>query len=442
MRRILKDSIVAFLFFGFLLIGCNQDKNASISRQTKVYTCPMHPEIRQAGPGSCPICHMDLVMLNRPASHGPAVDSLKALVKPTNELVISNINTIIPDKGLRNADINLKGIINYNTNNWKSVSARVGGRIERLYVKYSYEHVSKGQKIMDIYSADLANAQQELLFLKNNSELVLLESAKKKLLFLGFTQNQIDQVLRSGKISPTVSIYSPYSGYVAELVSNSSGYSGSSSQSGSTRISSSASSGMNEMNSGGSADAVPSVRAISTGEALQIREGQYVSAGQKLFDLINTEQVLAEFFARPDQLQEFKTGIKVSVQSLDIAEQHSEVKINLIQPYYREGINYSLIRANLPNSNRAWKVGQLISVTKKSMVDGYWVPRTSVLQLGKRYVVFTRHQSSFMPVFVQVNTFSDDWVDIGNSIDLNQEIAINAWFLVDTESFIKAERLK
>src|SRR5207253_11269957 len=25
-----------------------------------IYTCPMHPEIRQVGPGSCPICGMAL----------------------------------------------------------------------------------------------------------------------------------------------------------------------------------------------------------------------------------------------------------------------------------------------------------------------------------------------------------------------------------------------
>jgi hypothetical protein len=77
---------------------------------------------------------------------------------------------------------------------------------------------------MDIYSPDLANAQQELLFLKNNSEAVLLESAKKKLLFMGFTQSQIDQVLQSGKISPTVSVYSPYSGYVAEFINTGRSY--------------------------------------------------------------------------------------------------------------------------------------------------------------------------------------------------------------------------
>jgi Cu(I)/Ag(I) efflux system membrane fusion protein len=441
MRRILKSSIGVFLLLGFLLIGCDQDKKASNKSQAQTYTCPMHPEILQDGPGTCPICKMDLVPLHSSAAHGPVDDSLNALVKPTNELVISDIKTIRPEKGSQTTEMSLKGIINYNTNNWKSVSARVSGRVERLYVKYSYEQVRKGQKIMDIYSPDLANAQQELLFLKGNSELVLLESAKKKLLFLGFTQNQIDQVLRSGKISPKVSVYSPYSGYVAELALNAAASSGTSAQAGSTRISSSSSSGMNEMNSGSSADAVPSVQEISTGQALQIREGQYISAGQKLFDLINTEQVWAEFFARPDQLNEFKKGMKVSVQSLDIAGQNSEVQVDLIQPYYREGVNYSVIRANLPNGNRSWKVGQLISVGKQSKIDGNWVPRTAVLQLGKKFVVFIRRNSAFVPVYVQVNTLTNDWADIGNSLGPDQDIAINAWFLVDTESFIKAERL-
>lgn len=437
----MKGSIGVFLMHGFLLLGCNQDKKASNESKAQTYTCSMHPEILKDSPGICPICKMELVPLHSTVTNGPANDSLSALVKPTNELVISSIKTVRPEKGIRTAEIILKGVINYNTNNWKSVSSRVSGRIERLYVKYSYEQIRRGQKIMDIYSPDLANAQQELLFLKNNSELVLLESAKKKLVLLGFTQIQIDQVLRSGKISPTVSVYSPYSGYVAELALNATAASGSSVQAGGTRISSATASGMNEMNSGGSAAAVPSVQVISTGQVLQIMEGQYVSAGQKLFDLINTEQVWAEFFARPDQLQEFKQGMKVSIQSLDITEQHSEVQVDLIQPYYREGVNYSLIRADLPNSNRAWKVGQLISVSKQSSVDGSWVPRTAVLQLGNKYVVFIKGNSAFVPVYVQVNMLTDEWADIGNSLDTDQEIAINAWFLVDTESFIKAERL-
>jgi Cu+-exporting ATPase len=36
-----------------------------------IYTCPMHPEIRQVGPGSCPICGMALEPLLVGAETGP-----------------------------------------------------------------------------------------------------------------------------------------------------------------------------------------------------------------------------------------------------------------------------------------------------------------------------------------------------------------------------------
>ena len=35
-------------------------KPAAPADLERIYTCPMHPEIRQKGPGSCPICGMAL----------------------------------------------------------------------------------------------------------------------------------------------------------------------------------------------------------------------------------------------------------------------------------------------------------------------------------------------------------------------------------------------
>lgn len=437
MRKILKGNIGIFLVLGLMLLACNENRDA---KSTTIFTCPMHPEILNEGPGICPICKMDLVPRDAGGSHGSADKSLNSLVKPSNELVISGIKTVKAQSGLRNVDLILKGVINYNSNQWKTVSARVSGRIERLYVKYGYEQVKKGQKIMDIYSPDLLNAQQELLFLKNNSEPELLESAKKKLLFLGLSQQQIDQVLRSGIINPTFSVYSPYSGYVADLGINNSQSSSPAPQSGSTAISSSAS-GMSGMGSEASPEAVPMVSIINTGQALQIREGQYVNAGQKLFSLINTDQVWAEFYADVKQLQSFKSGTNIKINAIDRADQETEIKVSLVQPYYREGVNYSLIRANLSNGSRLWKVGQLISVHKETELNGNWVPKTAVLQMGKKYIVFLNRDSAFVPFYVDVKAMANDWIDVGESLKADQKIAINAWFLVDTESFIKAERL-
>ena len=133
MRRILKGSIpIGILFIILFLFACKgKDKRETTAEGTK-YTCPMHPQIVKDAPGSCPICKMDLVPMNAPGAGGAINDTLSALVKPTNELILSTIKTTKPETGSRFEPINVRGVINYNTNNQNSVSARVSGRIERL----------------------------------------------------------------------------------------------------------------------------------------------------------------------------------------------------------------------------------------------------------------------------------------------------------------------
>ncbi len=49
-----------------------QEKAAAPVPPGTIYTCPMHPEIRQEGPGSCPICGMALEPLLATAETGPS----------------------------------------------------------------------------------------------------------------------------------------------------------------------------------------------------------------------------------------------------------------------------------------------------------------------------------------------------------------------------------
>lgn len=406
----------------------------------------MHPEIIKDAPGSCPICGMDLVPVHSGKSMGEANDSLAALVKPTDELILSGIKTTKPLSGSRFEEINVKGVINYNTNNTNSVSSRVSGRIERLYIKYNYQPVSKGQKLMDIYSPDLASAQQELLFLKNNNEPALLEAAKRKLRLLGASEQQINSVLKTGKVDYTVSIYSPYSGYLSEVQAGASSGS-SAAAAGSTMITSESSSGgssMGGMGSGGSSTSSTAAPTpdVASNSPILIKEGQYVTVGQKLFNLVNAGTVWAEIFVNPDQIAKFKRGTMLQVQSVDVPSKRSRVPVSLIQPFYREGTNYSLVRASISNSGKNWRVGELITVSSESTRKiGTWLPRTAVLQTGTRYVAFLKKNGAFVPAYVKVNTITTDWVDIGNSLPADQEVATNAWFLVDSESFIKVENI-
>ncbi|WP_069660354.1 efflux RND transporter periplasmic adaptor subunit [Arcticibacter eurypsychrophilus] len=448
MRKILKGSVPIMLFLAVtLLFACKgkDQKHEAHSEKTK-YTCSMHPQVIKDEPGNCPICGMELVPLVRQGSSAKVNDSLATLVKPTNEFVLSAIKTIKPKTGLRSIETNVKGVINYNTNNLNSVSSRVSGRIERLYVKYNYQAVSKGQKLMDIYSPDLANAQQELLFLRDNNEPKLLEAAKKKLRLLGATEQQINRVIKTGKISYSISIYSPYSGYISEN-QNSASSSGTNPAAGGTTItaanSSSSMGSMGAASKSSSQNQPSSVPNVASNTPLELREGQYISVGQQLFNLVDVNRVWAEFYISPDQLNQFKKGTRISITSIDVKTKLAHVPVSLIQPYYSEGVNYSLVRAVMPNSKQLWKIGELIQVAHEEVIskNGTWLPRTSVLQLGTKYVAFVKDKGAFVPVYVSIKSVTGDWVDIGNSIQ-GQEVALNAWFLVDSESFIKVQDIK
>ena len=443
MRKALKSKLYLIILSVLFFAAC-QNKEEHVHQDDSRYTCPMHPQIVTTEPGICPICKMDLVPLS---GHGQvsANDSLKYLVKPTNEFVQSSVATVKPQSGKRFGGDIIRGVINYNTNNWKSISSRVGGRIEKLYVKYNYQPVNKGQKIMDIYSPDLANAQQELLFLKENAEPALLESAKRKLRLLGVTDQQIRATLRTGKIDYTIGVYSPYSGYISEG-SVAAIATPNASPAGGTMVTggdSQSGAGMGSEASTTSSGTTSSLPSVSSNSAISLREGQYVTAGQALFKLVNASSVWAEFFLRPEQLDVIRKGSEIEVTSSDDPGLNSKAKVSLVQPYYNEGSNFTVARALISNAGNEWKVGQIVDVSMVADgVAGTWIPRKAVLQLGSRFVIFVKKEGGFVPTYIEVSNRMGDWVDIGNNISANTEIAANAWFLVDSESFIQADSLK
>src|SRR5690348_1745259 len=156
------NSAGIFVLFAFLLASCGDHKHAE---QADTYTCPMHPTVISDKPGVCPVCGMDLV---RKAREGEAVqitEDLAKLIKSPNEVVASKIKTIKPTYEAMEGSTEATGIVTYDSRNIYTISARVSGRLEKVYLKYQFQKVAKGQKILEIYSPELVAAQRELLYL-------------------------------------------------------------------------------------------------------------------------------------------------------------------------------------------------------------------------------------------------------------------------------------
>jgi membrane fusion protein, copper/silver efflux system len=281
MRRLLNVKFpLVMLLVMLVAFGCSEKKTSGL--ESLKYTCPMHPEIVKEEPGVCPICKMDLEPVYQHSSQGTS----KGLNDSTKASKLQNVKFIRPLDTVISTQERATGIIAYNTNSFRQISARVNGRIEQLYVRYNYQPVSKGQKIMEVYSPEIASAAQELLFLKKERESKLLEAAKKKLYLLGLSTAQVTAMLRNGKVDYSVAVYSPYSGFIMETKNIEPTRS-----SGTSKISSdNSASGMGGMSSGNSQRSAPGVnQSENSGTPLLLREGQYVSAGQKLFSIVSTE---------------------------------------------------------------------------------------------------------------------------------------------------------
>ena len=147
MKRNYTGNLIISLLVLVLLFSCKQKTVNDVAHDhagETTYTCPMHPQIIKNEPGTCPVCGMDLVSVNR--VHGGSVDSnLLPLLKPVNEQVIASMPTIEVESGTRIFSIPVQGVITYDTRKQETVASRVAGRIERMYVKYNFQPIIKGQ---------------------------------------------------------------------------------------------------------------------------------------------------------------------------------------------------------------------------------------------------------------------------------------------------------
>lgn len=391
----------------------------------------MHPQIIKNEPGKCPICSMDLVPMS--TSNELHVDSsLLPLLKPVNEQVISTMPTIQVESGTRIFSVPVQGIISFDTRKQVSISSRVGGRIERMNIKYNYQQVSKGQLIMEIYSPDLAAAQRELIYIsRNDNDASLLQKAKQRLSLLGMQPAQITELIRTGKPLYRIPVYSTVSGYIIEKKEAADAASKAA-----MPASPSVSSGGMDGMGGAAPAATSSAQAPANSQTpVMVREGQYVSAGETIFTIYQSSSMIAEFFFASSLASDIKRGQKLVFHSGANPNDVMTGNIGLIEPTQRNGESFTVARVYLSNLNL--QPGQLLTANIPVVKsNAWWLPEKAVLRLGNQSVVFKKEKSVFIPAKVNIGSTIEGMVQILDNIS-DWQVAKNASYMVDSESFIR-----
>jgi Cu(I)/Ag(I) efflux system membrane fusion protein len=434
MKKNWRNNLVIAALFALLVLGaCNNGKEQAENADT--YTCPMHPTVISDRPGSCPVCGMDLVRKARAGEEVKITEELARLIKSPNESFVATVKTIKGEFKSMPVSVKAQGVVTYDTRNVYSIPARVGGRLEKVFLKYTFQRVNKGQKVAEIYSPELLTAQRELLYLLENDpgNTDIIESAKNKLYLLGATQNQVADMIKRKDVAYTFSIHSPYDGYViredqlAPAVATTSSSSSSSSSMG----------GGMDGSSSSSASSAAAPTAMNTSSTELIREGNYVTTGQTLFKVVNTTALRVEL-----DLPVAQAG-RVNLQDevdLDLGGQKIvKGKVDFVQPFFTEGEEFVKVRLYVKNGGDL-RIGQLVRATiQLKPIEALWVPREAVLDLGLDKIVFVKERDVFKPKTIKVGVQTDGWVEISQGLSSSDVIASNAQYLVDSESFIKTK---
>ena len=402
---------------GFMLLtGCKNKKDyVSQSAQKKeLWTCSMHPEIIRDKPGTCPICGMDLI---KKEEHATVINDihLNDLLQPTDRFVVSSIPVTTIKRTSQSIEIDALGRVAYDTRLVNTISARVSGRIEKLYVKYRYQHVMKGQKIMDIYSPELLTAEQELLFLIKNDpdNSSMINAARQRLLLLGVNEGQLKEIIRNQKPSLLIAVYSNYSGHIHEAGN--------------------VMPGMN--NDDGK------MNVSETTEELPVKEGMYVEKGQTIFQLFNVDRswVLLNIF--PEFQGLIKVGDAVRISPETAPANNFRARIDFIEPFYRTESKTLTARVYFDNSKLEIPVGSQVRATVFSGdKQTEWLPRDAILSLGIDKVVFLKTGGGFKAHKIGIGLSYKDNVQVLSGLNETDSVAANAQFLTDSESFIKVNK--
>ncbi len=403
-KAVLTLYALSILLPGWFLSGCDVLTNepANDSSDSLSYYCPMHPEVQQTGPGICEKCGgMELVLKD-------AENYLDAVLEPVSSKVLSKITLVNPEYRIVPVGVEATGYIDYDDHGKYDISSRYTGRVDKLYIKYNYQQVKKGEVVFEIYSSDLVTAQENFIYLLKTAlyEKALIEAARQKLILLQLTKQQIEEIETTKKIIAAIPVYSRFDGRVREVIDP-------------------------DMSPGQMTD-------IQKSSLLSVREGMYVERGDILFNILDPKKAVVMLKIKSTDISKVHKGQQVILIAESDPDKTINGNIDFIEPVFKSNEKTLMVRVNINNSSQEHKIGSLVKATILSdSLETLWVPSSAVVDLGKQKIVWVWDNGNFKARRIETGIVKDSMVEIADGLTENDQVASEAHYLTDSEGFIR-----
>jgi Cu(I)/Ag(I) efflux system membrane fusion protein len=299
-------------------------------------------------------------------------------------------------------NIRAVGRVDYDERKVVTVSPKIGGWIEDLYVDFTGKYVKQGEPLLTIYSPELVSTQEEyLIALRAKRDLVkspfsevaasgnsLTESARRRLKLWDISDDQIKKLEESGQVSKTLTLHSPFSGFVLEKMAY---------------------------------------------------KGMNVMPGMALFKLADLSTVWLYADIYEYELPFIRLGQEASIQLSYLSGETFRGKAVYIYPSLDPNTRTAKVRFEFPNPHGKLKPEMYGNVEiKVHLGQRLVVPEGAIIDTGIRQMaIVDKGNGYFEPREVQVGAKVDNFYEVIKGLKAGERVVTSANFLIDSESKFK-----